>query len=407
MNAKSKILTVALLALITLTEVGAAAPPEPLIASGSVQAREMRIASEHGGRVLEILARAGDTVSAGDTLVTLDATPWLLQLSLAEAAVATAAAELAVVQAGPRPAEIAAAQAALSMAQAQREAAQTAWGNALEAIGNPLALDAEIASARTQLDLARQGVELARAELAKQQLLRDQRQGFERNMADLQVRAAEQALAGAQADERTATTLLNWLWVIREEPLGLIAAAHFAEGEYQLAEAAVVVAQAELHDLLAGPAAAEVAVARAALAHMEAEAEVLRVQVAQLPLTSFLNGVIVEQVLWPGEIAAPGATILTVADLSQVTLSVFVPENRVGEVQLGQAVTVTVDSLPGRVFEGQVIRIGDQPEYTPRNVVTAEQRLNTFFRIEIRLPNPDRALKPGMPADAVFRDSGP
>lgn len=47
-------------------------------------------------------------------------------------------------------------------------------------------------------------------------------------------------------------------------------------------------------------------------------------------------------------------------------------------------------------------RIGDEPEFTPRNVATAEERLNTFYPVEIRLPNPERLLKPGMPADATF-----
>ena len=61
-----------------------------------------------------------------------------------------------------------------------------------------------------------------------------------------------------------------------------------------------------------------------------------------------------------------------------------------------------VDSFPGRFFEGQVAHIAGRAEYTPRNVATKEERVNLVFAIEIRLPNDDRALKPGMPADAVF-----
>jgi HlyD family secretion protein len=112
--------------------------------------------------------------------------------------------------------------------------------------------------------------------------------------------------------------------------------------------------------------------------------------------------VVLDQALQAGELAAPAATILTLADLSQVELVVYVPENRIGEVQLGQTVKISVDSFPGQVFEGQVARIRDQAEFTPRNVATAEERLNTFFAVEIRLPNPNGDLKPGMPADAVF-----
>jgi len=103
-----------------------------------------------------------------------------------------------------------------------------------------------------------------------------------------------------------------------------------------------------------------------------------------------------------GELAAPAATILTVADLSVVTLEVYVPENRVGEVQLGQSVQVTLDAFPDHSFEGQVMHISDEPEFTPRNVATAEERLNTFYAVRIHLENPDLLLKPGMPADASF-----
>ena len=69
---------------------------------------------------------------------------------------------------------------------------------------------------------------------------------------------------------------------------------------------------------------------------------------------------------------------------------------------MGQVVKVSVDSFPGKVYEGEVARIRDQAEFTPRNVATAEERLNTFFAVEIRLPNPSGDLKPGMPADARF-----
>jgi HlyD family secretion protein len=103
-----------------------------------------------------------------------------------------------------------------------------------------------------------------------------------------------------------------------------------------------------------------------------------------------------------GEVAAPAATILAVADLSEVTLTVYVPQNRIGQVRLGQTVQVTVDSFPGRTFAGQVTRIGDEPEFTPRNVATQEERQNTFFAVKARLPNPEGFLKPGMPADATF-----
>jgi HlyD family secretion protein len=375
-----------------------------LTASGTIQADEVRVASELGGRILEVRVEVGTGVQAGDELVVLDATPILTKLAEAEAAIAAAQADLAVVKAGPRSEEVAAARAALALAEAGRDGDLAAWENALGAIEDPQELDAQIAGARTSIELAAQGVELAEAELAREKLVRDQKPegSMERRIADLQVRAAEETLAAAQADEKAAQTMLNWLWLIRSEPLGLIAQAHAAEGQYRVAEEGVAVAQARLDDLLAGPTPEEISVAEAAVRQAQAQADVLQVQQAKFTLTSPVDGVVLDQNLRRGEVAAPAATILTVADLRELTLMAYVPENRIGQVQLGQAVQVMVDSFPDQSVTGQVTRIGDEPEFTPRNVATQEERLNTFYAVEVRLPNAEGLLKPGMPADATF-----
>jgi HlyD family secretion protein len=103
-----------------------------------------------------------------------------------------------------------------------------------------------------------------------------------------------------------------------------------------------------------------------------------------------------------GETASAGATLMTVANLDEVKLTVYIPENRYGRIRLGQEVHVRVDSFPGETFEGQVIYISSQAEFTPRNVQTKEERVNTVFAVKILIPNPEHDLKPGMPADATI-----
>ncbi len=382
-----------------------AAEEAPLTASGTIRATELRIASEFGGRIQTIDVAVGDEVEAGQVLVQLDTTPWVLQLTPAEEAVEAAKAELAVVEAGPRPEEIAAARAAVELAEAQRDGAYRAWLNARDLITRPLEIDAQIAEARMQVALAAQGVELAKAQLNREEVMRNLRQEgtVERQAADLQVKAAQEALAAAQADAETAETLLEQLLYIRSNPLGYIAQANAAYGQYLVAQAGVTVAQAKLDDLLAGPTAEEIAVARAKAHQAEAQVNELQLKIARSTITSPITGVVMAQAAHVGELVAPAAPILTLADLSQVTLEVYVPENRIGYVSPGQTVRVTVDSYPGRVFEGRVVHVNNEPEFTPRNVATAEERLNTFYAVKIRLPNPDNLLKPGMPADAEFR----
>ena len=393
-------LAVVLLGVWTLVGCSAGlgdAEKTPLVASGTIRAMEVRIGSELGGRVAEIPVQLGQSVTKGEILARLDATPWELQLQPAEAGVAVARADLEALRAGAYPAEIAAVQAALALAEAQQEGARRAWDEALAQVAQPQELNTQIINARTQVALAAQGVEQADLDLRNAQGL------FDHQRATIwQLRAAQEAFAAAQADEKTAQTLLEQLLAIRRNPLGYEVQARAAEGKYHAAEAGVAVAQAQLEDLLAGPTAEELAVAEAKVRQAEAEANVLRVKVEKCTLTSPLNGVVVNQVLRVGELAAPAATILTVADLSVVTLEVYVPENRVGEVQLGQSVQVTLDAFPDHSFEGQVMHISDEPEFTPRNVATAEERLNTFYAVRIHLENPDLLLKLGMPADASF-----
>jgi HlyD family secretion protein len=81
---------------------------------------------------------------------------------------------------------------------------------------------------------------------------------------------------------------------------------------------------------------------------------------------------------------------------------VYVPESRLGQVEIGQEVAVSVDSFPERTFTGAVVAIADEAEFTPRNVQTQEERVNMVFAVDVRIPNPDHALKPGLPADAVI-----
>ena len=121
-----------------------------------------------------------------------------------------------------------------------------------------------------------------------------------------------------------------------------------------------------------------------------------------MAISSPIDGVVIDCAVHQGEVAAPGATIVTVADLKQVKLTVYVPETQIGHVSLGQAVQVSVDSFANRSFEGTVTHIADAAQFTPRNVATKEERVNLVFAVEISLSNEDGALKPGMPADTVF-----
>jgi HlyD family secretion protein len=139
-----------------------------------------------------------------------------------------------------------------------------------------------------------------------------------------------------------------------------------------------------------------------AVAQMQANLDLLDAQLAKLKVDAPLDGVILSRNVEPGEYVVPGTTALTMADLSVLTITVYVPENRYGEVKLGQQAKVTVDSFPGVIFTAEVIHVADSAEYTPRNVQTVEGRSSTMFAIKLKVDDPEGNLKPGMPADVSF-----
>jgi HlyD family secretion protein len=67
---------------------------------------------------------------------------------------------------------------------------------------------------------------------------------------------------------------------------------------------------------------------------------------------------------------------------------------------LGQKVEVTVDSFPDKIYEGKVIGISQEAEFTPKNIQTKEERVKLVYGVKIGIQNPLQELKPGMPADA-------
>ncbi len=119
-----------------------------------------------------------------------------------------------------------------------------------------------------------------------------------------------------------------------------------------------------------------------------------------------ISGVVTSKNLEVGETAFPGVAVLTLADLKLVWMKIYVAEPVMGLINLGDEARITVDSYPGRTFLGKVTFISQEPEFTPKNVQTQEERTKLVFAVKIEMENEDLALKPGMPADAEILLSG-
>jgi HlyD family secretion protein len=411
--------------------------------SGYIEADEINLAAETSGRIMRITVDEGDLAQRGQILVELDTALMEADARQAEAKIATANAQLARIKAGVRPEEIAKADAAVAVAEAAAEAAYTGWQDTIRLRDNPQELDMQIDAARTAAELAKlridYSVPLKDAGEANYELgqhnweysqethsfcgthpIAGNRVCINYTFPEGEQQAASAAwnyggadmweawtnLNDAVAEQDDAETALNYLLRLRNDPQEAQIMVAQAEAAYKTALAEVEVAKAGLETLKAGPRAEQIAVAEAQVRQAEASLRALNVERDKHTLMAPLAGWVVEQSAHEGEMAMPGATLLTLADLTNVTLTVYIPEPDVDTVSIGQNVTVFVDTFPDTPFTGYVTYVSDEAEFTPKNIQTREERTTTVFAVKIKLENEDQQLKPGMPADAIL-SAGP
>ncbi|MEE9400251.1 MAG: efflux RND transporter periplasmic adaptor subunit [Dehalococcoidales bacterium] len=385
-----------------------------IFGSGFIEAKDVAVAFEFGGRIVDITASEGDRIEAGVALIKLDD-------SLLKAEEQQADAALAEAQAGLQQAIASRNQAIVS-----RDGAKKVWENALDVQRNPLELETRIIATQGELDMAELNLKrvaeiekewnLAGAEIqldTARKVLENFRKAehtlglgssYDRKAKTLpaegELAVAELNLAyeiqlekfwrvpSAELRRDNAQNALENLLAIRDNPQDINAAADQAHVAYQTAVAAVDLAEKAVE------------VAKARVQQAEASLDVIRVQLNKLTVTSPLSGVVAAQHAEVDEIAQPGVPILTITELEEVTLTAYVSESKIGLVKLGQKVLVSVDSYPDDSFSGEVVYISPRALFTPGNIQLKEEREKMVFAVKISLANPEQKLKPGMPADA-------
>jgi len=112
-----------------------------------------------------------------------------------------------------------------------------------------------------------------------------------------------------------------------------------------------------------------------------------------------LNGVVIRKNVEEGETVGAGTAVFTIGDLENPWIKVYVKEDKLGLVKLGQKAEIRVDTYPMKYYEGTVTYISSEAEFTPKNVQTQEERVKLVFGVKVSVKNQNDELKPGMPAD--------
>jgi HlyD family secretion protein len=141
-----------------------------------------------------------------------------------------------------------------------------------------------------------------------------------------------------------------------------------------------------------------VAQATAGIHQAEAALEASDTRMREAIVTAALDGVVLSRNREPGEIIGPGTSVVTLGDLGHPRLRIYVPLLEVEQLELGDTVAVHFD---GGEANGRIERIGSEAEFTPREILTPDERVKRVFAVDIAL-QPGPGVHPGMPADATL-----
>ena len=251
-------------------------------------------------------------------------------------------------------------------------------------------LEANLGAARAQVDAA----EARLAELERG--ARPQ----EVATADAAMRSAEQRAAEARRDAERARTLFEGGAISRQ-------ALDRAQTALDMALAALDQAREQHALLVEGPRVETIRAQRAAVAQARANAERAEAALANAVITAPFAGVVTVRHREPGEAVAPGAPVLTLLDPEDRWVRIYIREDQIGHVQLGMGAEIASDTYPDRVYEGEVVFVGSEAEFTPRNVQTTEERTRLVYPVKVRITgDPAFELKPGIPADVALLGPG-
>ena len=349
------------------------------VVSGFIEADQIRVGSQVGGRVAEVFAEEGDRMQRGEVLFRLE--PFDLEAVSKKAGsnLAAAQAEYARLTAGFRPEEV-------QQAQARRERARAILE---KAVTGPR--PQEITIAREQLRSARAASILAESEFIRLEALVTKEQ-VSKEAYDEAVRAREAAQAGLAVAEQSLALLEEGT---RKEDIAA-ASAGFAEAEQALAL------------MREGYRREDVEAAAARSASAEAELAAVQARLNELEVLSPCDCILETIELEPGDLVSANAPAASLLDSDGLWVRTYIPEARLSRLQIGRIVPVRVDGIKDELFNARISYIAQEGEFVPRNIQTPEERSKQVFRTKLILQEGLGRLRAGMAVDVLFEEaSGP
>jgi multidrug resistance efflux pump len=340
---------------------------------GTVETQDVRLSSRVGGRVVKVLVEESQTVEAGQPILELDMPELDVQRKQFEAQLAAARAVLARAEKGPRDEEKAAAKADVAAAEARL--ARMRKGYRTE----------EKDQARKEEEAIVAEMQNAYQELTRERTLLNKgatsTEAYEAHIAKHNRLQAQAAAAAAK------TAMME---------------AGYRPEEVAEAEADLARYQADYDLLQAGTRQEDKDEAAAKVNLIQSQIEELDVKRAERTVYAPEKAVVEVIGVRPGDIAAPNAPLVKVLRADDLWVKAYISEVDLGHIALGKKVDVTIDTFPGKRFQGVVTYIASESEFTPRNVQTIDERRHQVFGFKVRVADPQGVFKSGMAAEVFL-----
>ncbi|WP_251140394.1 HlyD family secretion protein [Rhodoferax sp. U11-2br] len=161
---------------------------------------------------------------------------------------------------------------------------------------------------------------------------------------------------------------------------------------------------------LAGLSAArtQVAEAEAATQAAVARGESLSATLNDTSLKAPITGRVLYRLAEPGEVLAAGSKLLTLLNMTDVSMTIFLPAAEAGKVVIGSPARIVLDALPNQVLPATVSFVAPRAQFTPKEVETRSEREKLMFRVKVKvdatwLAQHEQITKGGMPGMAYVQ----
>lgn len=129
----------------------------------------------------------------------------------------------------------------------------------------------------------------------------------------------------------------------------------------------------------------------------------LKEELSKTEIKSPIDGIINLLMINKGEFASLGKPVAEISGTNDMEIKVYVSEANIGHIKVGQEANIHVDSTGEETFKGKIIRISNNAEFTPKNIQTKEERVNTVFEVRLQILDSKGVIKPGMPVDVSIK----